>query len=542
MVPLTEQDNHQRVRETHAGTWKACALRISGHAILRANPWLGASVLVTVVPALVLFAIWAGTLSHRLQLPYPPAMPEHQAVAGIMAVIQGEPLYRDWREEVPVLPLTFGVLFYEGYGALAGALGAASPGQVYSRGSALTFLGCLVLALLLALVPLGGRDRIAAGRLLPLLALTAFPYPAEWATKLLPDFPALLFGFGGWALARRGLRTKRSPLPWFAGAVVLWLITFHLKPTIIHGQVLFAAEAILRALRHGPPWRGNVLRPLLRRAVPLGACVVVVTGASVLALDRATEGLWRLNQLDSIAGRPKDFAFMAESFSLWGIGSSLALAAMVAMALLAFRRNAAFCAFLVMILFDLSMMRLQGSNVNHLLGSIVLWGIGARMLLLHLGRGRWRPAGWTARGLAGSSLVLGVALLLTLPVAPTRTWEGTRESPRHLAAAMEEIDATPAAHTLFLDAFLAMKAGETFLFADGYHAALLELDGLETFREYAERIRRREYDLIVANRAVVASNDYHNGRFAPISLYDALEEYYHLERLGSWLVIGRPGE
>lgn len=538
---MAEQEAQVRSRKSPNGSWWHAAVRAAGYDILRARPWFGGAVMASVVPALILLGVWIGLLSFRLQLPYPPAMPEHQAVAGILAVIQGEPLYRDWRAEVPVLPLTFGFFFYEGYGWATGALGAESPGRIYARGSMLTFLSFLLLALLLALVPLGGRDRLPVGRLLPLLAVTAFPYPLEWATKLLPDFPALLLGFGGWALARRGLRTKRSPLPLFAGAVGLWLVAFHFKPTIIHGQALFAAEAILRAVRHGGPWR-QALRPLLVRALPLGLAVIAATGISIVLLHWATGGLWWLNQVESIGHRPRSIAFLLESFSLWGIGSSLALVTMVLIALLAWRRNAAFVAFLVMLLFDLSMMLLQGSNVNHLLGSIVLWGIGARLLLIQLARSRWRPSGWQARGLVGGAFLLGVAWLLTIGPATKRTWEGVRESPRHLAAALEEVDAARSSRTLFLDAFLALKAGEPFLFADGYHAALLEEDGLATFEEYAARLRRREYDLVVANRAVVAANDYHDGRFAPLSIYEALEAHYDLERVGSWLVLGRPKE
>lgn len=494
------------------------------------------------VPACLLLFGWASVQPSRLGFHYPPSIPEHQSIVGIHAVAHGEVLYRDWQVELPVVPLTFGTMFYKSYGNVLGWVTDGSPHQLFRLGRWLTLLFFLALVALLSFVALRGSTNRIAGGLIPLLIITAFPYPAEWTTKILPDIAALFFGFLGWALARRGLDgTGWKPYGFLAAGALSWVIAFHFKPTLIHGEILFAVEAIHRAFTGGRPWR-EAIQPILTRCLPVGLAVVAGVIVTALWVNQTTNGLWYSNQVESIAHREKSIEFIRHSFVLWRLGSTITLLGLVAIALVASLRVPALAAMVLMLPFDLAMMRLQGSNVNHLLGSIVLGGIGLRQLVLLLGSMEWRPALTARIPLIGGAVLLFVGMVLTLPNSSRRTWEGTRESPRHVATVLAMIGEAEPGRVLFLDAYMALLAGEQAIYADGYHGYILEEDGLEIFHPIAERIARGDYDLVVANQMLESTFTYHRGRFTPLSIREEIFRQMKVERIGNWLVVATPDD
>ncbi|MBX3729239.1 MAG: hypothetical protein KF858_08645 [Candidatus Sumerlaeia bacterium] len=197
--------------------------------------------------SLVYAVLFLALLPPRLAAPTAISAIEPQPVAGALRVARGEILYRDFFAERPVLPLTYGALPYWITGKSARLIGSTEPRQVMRVGRAITLFGTLAVTLLLAFLAFqrGVSVRWAGLACLPMFW---FPYLAEWWVKFTPDAPALALSLAGWALLGPPDREQSGRFPArLVGAVLLWTLAFHFKPTVLAGPMGFGIERLVAA-------------------------------------------------------------------------------------------------------------------------------------------------------------------------------------------------------------------------------------------------------------------------------------------------------
>ena len=291
---------------------------------------------------------------------------EAQPIAGALRVARGETLYRDHRTSDAATPLTYGVLEYAVPGWVGRATGKTTAIDLahFGRGISLfAEVGIFFLAASLA----RRQGAHAPWYWLAAIPLLWFPYPFEWFHKFAPDAPALLFSLAGWWVVggpqrwgfeqpERGAAAWRSPatLARSAAAVFFWTIAFHFKPNVLVGLVGFAAEFLLFA-RSGAGSAGveGSLRashrlPLglsaqqgraLSVVAALGLATLACTLVSAFAIDRATDGLWRLNLIDAMLVCEVDLRFVLGDLRLLQPEGAMLLLWMAVVAAILFRRS-----------------------------------------------------------------------------------------------------------------------------------------------------------------------------------------------------------
>lgn len=480
---------------------------------------------------------WLVLLPARLTVQYVSSPTEAQPIAGAMRVANGDTLYHDYRVERPVLPLTYGYLFYEVPGRIARVLGVTGVRGVMVTGKVLTLLSLVGVLAIVALVHLEGAPRRWLASFAAVLPLFCFPYPAEWGAKFLPDIPALFLSLAGWVVARQAWKSEcRCKWAFLAGAVVLWTIKFHVKPIVLHGELLFAAEALL-AGHAAERWRRALT------GVVTGGALIAAAGATMLLLNAATGGLYYLNLVTSKAVLPVSPAHVLEPLGKWEMGNNVLLVAMTVFALLRCRGNIWFRAFLLTLTVDLLLMAMQGASTNYLIGSIVVWGLAVRYDLA--GRECTSldeeavPDLRRQRGTAAVVLLMGAmvfGLWRNSGDVNLEFWERGRVRAAHLDAVLDQMNQAEG-EVLMLDVYLALQSGRSYLFADAFHAGLLAEAGVVDLSDVEERVARREYALIVATPYLRWEFTYHGATMFPRRLRAVILENYRLHRHGGLLLL-----
>jgi hypothetical protein len=525
----------------------------------RLAAWLARTVVWIALGLITLYAVWqaASVMPVRLANPYANSMVEAQPVAGAMRVARGEPLYRDFRTDDSVVPLTYGALLYAVPGWAGRASGTTSAQELAQLGRVQALLAGVGIILFAALLARRQGARGAWGWLAA-APLLWFPYPLEWATKFAPDLPALMLGLAGWWIAggpqdRSAGWRSAAALERGAGAVLCWTLAFHFKPTIVVGPVGFVAEALVfagrataRRVEDGPAsvarWASTLLRS---RAVVAAALIalafVACCLASGLALDRATGGLWRLNLVEAMRVCAYDLRFVIADLRFLRFDGVAALFWMAAVAVILFRGTPAGLAFLIILPLDLVLMSKQGSSANYLLESIVVWGIAAAAAF---GSGR-RFDSATRDGLdrtTASWLLFPVFAILLIGAGKLGTvfWEIDPPATRELREVDAIVAQVPPSTVLGMDPFYGLSRGLALPFADPYHASLLATHGVADLGAVAQRIEQAGYAAIVGNRLMLGNAAYHGQPLYPDVLRRALRERYRPAYEGDWLVVWVP--
>jgi hypothetical protein len=460
---------------------------------------------------------------------------EPMAAIGAMRVARGEALYRDFRHGRPVVPLPYGVLAYEAPGVVARALDLSDPVPILRLGRLQALAAALASMALLALL---ARQRGVPWRWAWLAAapLLWFARMDEWFAKFTPDTTALMLSLAGWAILGPPTETRpRPPWPRAALAVALWTAGYHLKPTLLVGPVAFALEHVL-----GSPARRRAIVSVGLIAAGTAAAVVLTS----LAVNIATRGLWSLNAISALSAAALSPRNIIECFGVhpsqgWTapldhlLWQNTFLHLLIPLwAALLLRRTPLAAAYFVALLLELVTMAKQGSGTNYLLGSTALFCVALAVSL--------------RRGLRPSLFVLPVLLALLLwhlPKAGLVRYEAAVPKPKDLQLVDAARRGLPPGRVLCLDPFYALTRGIPFLFADGYHAALLSAAGEVDFSKEARTLHARAYDLVISNRlqsVSVAGLTYHDNPFAPIPIIEALADGYVPTAIGPWLVLWRP--
>lgn len=532
--------------------------------------WLARNAAWIALAAITLYyfaqALWL--MPARVLNPYANSMIEPAPIAGALCVARGETLYRDYREGRPAIPLTYGALTYAAPGWVARLTGFGEPIEVARIGRGFSLLAGIGICLIAA--RLARRNGAASPwHWLAAAPLLWFPYPLEWMAKFAPDSPALLFSLAGWWIAGRPERWMAAPgeggARWAqriargAAAAALWAIAFHYKPNVIAGQAGFAAEFLLFGWRAGARER---TRSLLVVST-MGLACVALDLLSALAVDRATGGLWRLNVIESTRICEYDPSYIFGVLGHLRREGRWMLIWMIAVAPFFLRRSPVATAFLAACALDLAMIGKQGSNVNYLLGSIVLWGIAACATLDFARRDAARTEEVESRGLADpgdtgdtgdtrsgvrfplrSPVWVSIPIALLLLVAPWKARVVLWESFPPTATELHDVDivlpGVPPSGILCLDAFYGQSRGLEIPFADPYHAALLARRGVVDFAPEARALRGREYRVVIGNRQFLGDKKYHGEALLPDALAAALRDEYEIAYQGRWLVLWTP--
>ncbi|MBX3729238.1 MAG: hypothetical protein KF858_08640 [Candidatus Sumerlaeia bacterium] len=286
----------------------------------------------------------------------------------------------------------------------------------------------------------------------------------------------------------------------------------------------------------------------------VAAAVALLVGAvaTAFALNLATGGFWKLNAIDAMGRGEFNPAFVLESLRsfrpavllyrltpatpvlLGGVGIILL---MIVWAIRRLRHQPLFAAFLLSILFDLVLMTKAGSNINYLMGSLTLWGLATVADAFPRGHSPRLPDAKLA-----SLFACAIVLLLVLDIPRTRVLasEILLATPLELDHARQVVEALPPERLLVLDAVWGVPQGVPVPFADTYHAAMLEKEGMLVLTDLADALVERRFRVVIANRFATARAEYHGIPLLPASLRAALVEHYTPAQRGDWLVFWTP--
>ncbi len=530
-------------------------------SLRRLAPWWPLALLLFVSGYFLAHALWV--MPTRVLNAYANSVIESQPVWGALQVARGEPLYDDYRAGRPVVPLTYGVLEYAvpGWAArmtgLESAVGMARTGRLVSL---VAGLGIVIVAGLLA----RRFGAPAPWNWLAAVPLLWFPYPTEWLAKFAPDAPALLCSLGGWLALPRPEQWQRKGHPRtktarVAAAVVLWTIGFHFKPTVLAGQIAYGVECVWVSSSPSGESRRGRWRAAGAAGLLGGAFLAAVLVTSLL-INHATGGLWKLNLIDSMRVCEYKLSFLLGDLGYLRKERPALLVWLAVSAVYFLRATPVAAAFLAIWLFELLLMTKQGSNINYLLGSVVLWGIAACVALGRVmsekaaGRAKGKqnfkaadtPDSWwrVLYGALGRStwlLIPIVLLLLKDPgVARIVYWESFPPARDEVLAVDELLRQARSDRILCLEPSYGMAHGLAFPFADSYHASLLAEEGIVDFSPEAERLRRRAYAMVIANRLYRNAFSYHEQLAVPSAIFDALASEYAIAYEGRWLSVWTP--
>jgi hypothetical protein len=211
-------------------------------------------------------------------------------------------------------------------------------------------------------------------------------------------------------------------------------------------------------------------------------------------------------------------------------------------------------------LFDLILMTKQGSSVNYLLGSLVLWGIAACAALGRVTSAKTAGAltgkqetkagsspdvfwGVLYRALGRSTwLVIPIVFLLLKDPGVARIvyWESFPPARDEVLTVEEFLQPVPRDGVFCLEPFYGMAHGLAFPYADSYHASLLAKAGIVDFSREAKRLRQRAYSVVIANRLYRNAFSYHDQLAVPPAIFDALTTEYEIAYEGRWLSVWTP--
>ncbi|MCB2153243.1 hypothetical protein KQI84_00025 [bacterium] len=488
---------------------------------------------------------FATTLPFRLSEPVPLSAVEPQPVVGALRVARGEVLYRDYMDEFPVVPLTYGALEYESIGLIGRVLGIETTTGMLLLGRWVTFLatiGCVALIAVLAhqrSVP--WRYAFIAG-----LPLFWFPYMDEWLVKFTPDTLALLASLGGWALVGPpGKRGSRKDVARLCGAILLWIIVYHVKLIVLIGPVGFAAERLSAALRQRS---GKSVLPV----AIAGFAVLVGVLLTSLLVNVMTDGMWKLNAVDSTAACRFRFGYVVRSLISFAPASFLGPKApvifgglgvflvMTVWAILRTARQPLYGVFLALLLVNLLFLAKQGANINYLLGATLAWGLAAVVDVTQR-----RPFALSVPEMILAGMIVSL-IALDMPSAPRITKEISLPSQQEFSRADELRKQIADDKVLVADPVYGITREAAIPWADTYHASLLDATGTGVFDPIFAKVAAGEYDLVITGRFAYygAVANYHDLPVSPRGLWTALRASYTpipFEKAPSnWLVFWVP--
>jgi len=525
--------------------------------------WWPVLPLVVISAYYVAHAAWV--FAARAVTPYSVSVVESQTVAGAFRVARGETLYQEFRNQRPVVPLTYLGLTYEVPGLVARWSGWTSALEVARLGRALSLLSFAGIVLLLTGLSKqrGVSARWGWSAALPLIW---FPYPAEWLAKFAPDAPALFFSLLGWWLVgphagaeedgdraamtdeNSGTGARVVELRRFA-AVAAWLIGVHFKPNVLAGPIAFGVERVwagLSARKHarkadGGSESGPQAKKAFRELIFVGGAFAGLAMASLLALHVLTGGRWYDSFVRSTAAFRYDFDFVFGNLKKLRPEGMTALGVIVLWAGMQARRGPLPVAFFATLSLGLLLMLKQGSNVNYLLDALTLGGlavvVGVARGLKETIAGRWNPK---PVALLWPALFLAAALLIHPEKARIVYWEMFQPSAEELREIDAAVESLADDQVLCLDSFYGLSRERPVLFADPFHVSILEQEGLVSFRPEIERVEQRVYKLVIWNLVQANRVRYHGVQAYPQDLSDALERNYRQVYRGNWLVVWAP--
>lgn len=438
------------------------------------------------------FASFVAVVVPRLFNPNPNSGIEIQPVWGAMQVAQGNPLYTDYINNLPTIPLTYGVLTYVVPGLTAKLFGQTDFLSVTYIGRAFIFLGFL-LSLFMTYLLSKSFTKNARTAFLALIPIWWFPYVNEWATKLLPDYLAIGLSLSGWYLLRSETPSKSAK----ATALVCWLCAWHLKPIILVGPVAFLCETFYHALRQKDikgiwkSWGGLY-------------CYAALALVSAVLLNWATDGLWKLNAIDSAGEFEWDYRYllMTTSFS----PTLFIIPLLLVYALISLKDSPVALALLVELILSVIFQMKEGSNINYLTNAILLTGICLSISLTNIfeNRSNWRL--WT-----GSTLIL-LAGLLIMKLNFRETYRFSTEFhfvlDKELRQAMAEaLKGAEPEKILCLSPYYAVTENLPIHFADSFHYAVLVQNYIIDFSKIAMPVSEGYYDFIITEKTEYV---YHN--------------------------------
>lgn len=443
---------------------------------------------------------------------------------GALQVARDKPLYTDFTEIKPAVPLTYGPLAYWVPGTLAQMLDITEARQVtrvMRLISAGAFVSLLFLLVMLARV-FSPQKKVWVVALLPLFW---FPYICEWSGKAFPDFPALFLSVLGWYFARKSCRHIR--LSHALAAVLLWGMAFYFKPIVTVGLSAFIGEWIGRTVKE----KRVALRPAFY--MPLLAFGVLAGIVSIL-INWHTNGMYRLHTIDSAMHLNWSLAnyrtFVLPTRESWLIP------VLIALALINIRRSTLALPFLIEVGIQSVLLIKEGASINYWSGSVVLFGL---MLAQVLGQIRFEELSQRIWFKASAGCI---ALILALNIGNTFVF--LREIPpvpaREVYQAAQWIPHENE-NRLCVSPYFALVYDLPCPFMDTYHAAILERAKVVSFRDEASRIASGNYQVIIGDYLMYAKPEQlKTGALMPLSIVEANRENMKIEYQGNFLTVMSP--
>lgn len=484
-----------------------------------------ATILLTVAVLVLLATGWAMAVA-RLMCDYPVGAVEPAVVVGVQRVTAGEVLYRDYAAELPLTPMTYGVLVYAVPGLAGRFLGTAGLAEAMLLARLPSALGSVCVSLLLYLL----ARRFGATRLTGLWAagaLASVPMIFEWSNKAAPDMPAIALSLFGWLLADGALRagTRGRQLAWCACAAVVWAAAFHYKMIVLAGPLGFTCQVLLC---RRDAWR-------LWLATGMGALVLALAG--VAWLQSVTEGLYAANLVGSMAVCRYSPMYAATIISGVVEAPLAALGVALAAGLLLRSRHWLGAAVSAAFVLNFLLAGKQGANGNYFADTLALSGLALAAM-----------PGWSARPAIpewvriAAKCLIAVGLLAMLPIATLFVREVRIPAANEYDIVAGWMASAPGAtdDVLCLDPHFGMSRGVPYLYADSYHAGLLLSAGVGDVSAVVDTVNRQGYRCIVANKLIAWKLVPQDAPLAYLPLKQAVLEHYRPAFIGSWLIVFVP--
>jgi hypothetical protein len=326
---------------------------------------------------------------------------------------------------------------------------------------------------------------------------------------------------------------------------LFWLICFHIKPTIIVGQIGFAVESLAYIYSRTNGHAGRVL--LFRNLAAIGLANILIVILSGVLIDYWTQGLWKFNTIDAAAICKFDVGNLLTNIVLFSYGRHMTPYLMVLLfAAISLPRTVLFSAFWVTLTLECIMMLKQGSHPKYLAGSLVVWCLAAALMLTkylrsleYSERSSLHPSKQTNIG-AGlrnflSFILLPLLFSAQLQILRNGNYFYVNEAPPpsdyEISVMDNVLETYGEENVLVLAPFYALLRDSPYLFVDPYHAGILEDNDWINFNDEIEKFKKHRYKAIIADARTLPSMAifrFHDADPFPKSLNNALKKYYRL--------------
>jgi hypothetical protein len=475
-------------------------------------------------------------------------MVESQLVVGTLRVINSEVLYQDFTS-IPYVPITYGALAYwfpaqiSNYILDHDVASVAQSGRLFS----IICLAGICVCLTIMAFQRGVPWRWAWITSLPLFW---FPLILRCGSQFAPDIPAIFFSLAAWAVLGNGKvmscrRIDSVIRIRIALALLLWLICFHIKASVIVGQIGFAIESLAviyaRTNSDGLPRK----LALFKRLAAIGLGNILMVLLSGILIDYWTDGLWKLNTIDAFAICKFDFANLLTNIVLLAyLGLMIPYLLVLLFGIVSINRTVLFTAFWVTLTVECILMLKQGSHPKYLLGSLTVWCLGAAVVLTNYFKSvhyadKSCPDSRKHYGVGGAYNVLAFIILplifsAQLQILMNGNLYMNQQSPpsdHELSIMDKALETYGEENVLVLAPFYALLRDMPYLFVDPFHAGILEDNHWINFNDEIEKLRKHHYKAVIANvrtLPAMAKFRWHDADPFPNTLGTALRKYYRL--------------